>query len=366
MGVPPIGGFSSAVTTLRDVPGNGATVQEELDRLVVGGLPGVFAYTEDASRTPTFHTAGAANLASGSIMSPEMHYRVGSTTKTFTAVIVLQLVAEGRLTLDDLVQRHVPDLPIPNGDRLTIEHLLRMRSGLFDFEDDASLLGDLDAHLRPVSLDCVIELALRGPTRFEPSERYEYCNSNYCLLEVVIERITGQLLGAELSERIFGPLRLQHTSYPEEDDLSLPEPYIRGYELTDEGWQECSHVFFGRGDGAIVSTAVDVTRFFRALLVDRILVPGDLLKEMMTVLPDDPAPAELYGLGLFRDDLPNGPVWGHSGGGFGYGHAPFVRLDNKRIAIVMRNASFGFRQSHTEGLANQLSFTPEFRSSLYT
>lgn len=340
--------------------------QTELDRLVAGGLPGAFAYTEDAFGRPTFRCAGTADLASGSTMTPEMHYRIGSTTKTFTAVVVLQLVAEGRLRLGDLVHQHVPDLPIPNGDRLTIEHLLRMRSGLFDFEDDPSLLGDLDAHLRPVSLDQVIAMAIEGPTRFEPGERYEYCNSNYCLLEVVIEHITGRTLGAELSERIFRPLRLQHTSYPQEDDLSLPEPYIRGYELTDEGWRECSQVFFGRGDGAIVSTAAEVARFFRALLVDRTLVPGDLVAAMMTVLPDKPAPAEPYGLGLLRDDLPGGPVWGHSGGGFGYGHAPFVRLDGQQIAIVMRNASFGFRQAHTEGLASQLSFTPEFRSSLYT
>ena len=270
------------------------------------------------------------------------------------------------MSLDDLVQQHVLDLTIPNADRLTIEHLLRMRSGLFDFEDDPSLLGDLDAHRQPVSLDHVIELALRGPTRFEPGERYEYCNSNFCLLEAVIQQVTGHSLGAELIGRIFEPLRLKHTSYPHEDDLSLPEPFIRGYELTDEGWRECSHVFFGRGDGAIVSTAIDVARFYRALLIDRTLIPGDLLAQMMTVLPDEPAPAELYGLGLFSDDLPTGPAWGHSGGGFGYGHAPSVRLESRQIAIVMRNASFGFRQTHNEDLASQLSFTPEFRSSLYT
>ena len=73
----------------------GAAVQDELDRLVAGGLPGAFAYREDANGTPIFQAAGAADLVSGSVMSPELHYRIGSTTKTFTAVVVLQLVDEG-------------------------------------------------------------------------------------------------------------------------------------------------------------------------------------------------------------------------------------------------------------------------------
>ena len=153
-------------------------VQAELDRLVEGGLPGAFAYVDDADGTSSFWTAGVADLATGAVMTPRTHYRIGSTTKTFTAVVVLQLLGEGRLSLDDLVQDLLPDLPIPNGGRLTVEHLFRMRSGLFDFEDDPSLLGDLQAHLRPVPLARVIELALRGPTSFEPGERFEYCNSD--------------------------------------------------------------------------------------------------------------------------------------------------------------------------------------------
>jgi D-alanyl-D-alanine carboxypeptidase len=146
--------------------------QAELDRLVEGGLPGAFVYLEDADGTSRFWTAGVADLETGAAMTATSHYRIGSTTKTFTAVVVLQLIGEGRLALDDLVQER-PDLPIPNGDRLTIEHLLRMRSGLFDFEDDPSLLGNLEAHLRPVSLAHINELAVRGPTKFLPGERFE-------------------------------------------------------------------------------------------------------------------------------------------------------------------------------------------------
>jgi D-alanyl-D-alanine carboxypeptidase len=348
--------------------------QAELDRLVEAGLPGAFVYVEDADGTARFWTAGVADLGTGAPMTPTSHYRIGSTTKTFTAVVVLQLVGEGRLALDDLVQERLPDLPIPNGDRLTIDHLLRMRSGLFDFEDDSSLLGNLEAHLRPVSLARVNELAVRGPTKFLPGERFDYCNSNFCLLEAIVERVTRRGLGEEMRERIFEPLDLTQTTYPDEDDLSLPEPYIRGYDRTDDGWRECSVEFFGRGDGAIVSTAADVARFLRALLMEPTLLSPDLLELMMSTVPD-PEPTELkmfgvstpvrYGLGLFSHPVECGTVWGHSGGGYGYVHTPFVRLDTGRIAIVMRNASFGFHKPAYEELARTLTFTPDFRSDLY-
>jgi hypothetical protein len=95
---------------------------------------------------------------------------------------------------------------------------------------------------------------------------------------------------------------------------------------------------------------------------------------MMSVVDDHP-PAELsllgvkapvhYGLGLFGRPTDCGTVWGHSGGGFGYGHLPFVRLETGRVAILMRNASFGFREATNHELADRLVFTPEFRSSLF-
>ena len=296
-------------------------------------------------------------------MAPEDHYRVGSTTKTFTAVVVLQLVAEGRLALDDLVASRLPGRAVANGDVLTVEHLLRMRSGLFDFEDGPSLLGDLDAHLAPYSLGEVLDLGLRGPASFRPGERFAYCNTNFCVLEAVVEHVTGRSLGRELGERVFGPLGLEHTSYPAQDDLSLPEPFIRGYDDAGAGWRDCSRAFFGRGDGALISNAGDLSRFFRALLGGRLL-PGDLLTQMQTIVPDDPAPRFAYGLGLIADPLPSGTVWGHSGGGFGYFHLPFLDPVTGRFVVCMRNGTAGFR---TDATAPALpTFSPELRALAYT
>jgi D-alanyl-D-alanine carboxypeptidase len=337
-------------------------IQEELNNLVSAGLPGVFVYIEEVDGSSQFYTAGVADLTSKKIMTPESHYRVGSTTKTFTAVVTLQLIDEGKLSFNDTMKDRLPDVAIPNNDSLLIEHLLRMRSGLFDFEDDPSLLGNLDAHLQPCSLKHAIDLSIKHPAVFEPGKKYTYCNTNFCILELIIERITRHSLAEEFARRIFDPLEMRDTSYPAEDDLTLPEPYIRGYERTDDGWRECSEVFFGRGDGALITTAIDLSKFFRALLLERKLLSQRLLKQMMTVIQDDPAAERSYGLGLIADPLQCGPVWGHSGAGFGYRNFPFLNLENGRFAVFMQNGTYGFRLAK----ANTPGFSNEFRAMVYT
>ena len=342
------------------------TIQQELDCMIGAGLPGAFVYVEDAHGTSHFYTAGFADLARHQRMTADSHYRIGSTTKTFTAVVTLQLVAEGRLTLQDMLGDHLPDLPIPNAAHLTIEHLLRMRSGLFDFEDDPRLLGNLDAHLRPYSSLALVELALHHPAVFLPGEQFAYCNTNFCLLELVIERVTGRLLGEELAQRIFEPLAMSQTRYPNDDDLSLPKPYICGYDYTGQTWRECSETCFGRGDGAIISTAFDQARFFRALF-NGALLPSTLLEQVMTIVPDSPntPPARFaYGLGVIAHPTSCGTVWGHSGRGYGYVNYPFLHLETGRFAVCMLNGTYGFK-TIDPGAATRPRFTDELRALAY-
>jgi D-alanyl-D-alanine carboxypeptidase len=340
-------------------------VERELGRVVRAGLPGAFVLIEDPGGSSQFLTAGWADLDAQTPMTPESHYRVGSTTKTFTAVVALQLVSEGRFGLDDTLGELVPDIGVPVADRMTIEHLLRMRSGLFDFEDDPSLLGNLDAHRVPVSLERAVELGIRHPLLFEPGARFSYCNTNFCLLELVIERVTGQGLGDAMRERIIDSLGLAGTQFPPEAQLVLPEPFIRGYERTRDGWEECSEVFLGRGDGALISTAVDLATFFRALLVEGRLLDAEMLARMMEILPDEPPAAEAYGLGLIADPLACDVVWGHGGGGFGYKNLPYMRLATGRFAVFMLNGSYGYRASPVTPPGGRPSFSPRFRASVY-
>jgi D-alanyl-D-alanine carboxypeptidase len=340
-------------------------IQVELNRVVDAGVPGAFAYLEAPDGTSQFYSAGWADLATQQQMTPDSSYRVGSTTKTFTAVVLLQLVAEGQLALHDMLQDRLPDLLVPNADTLTVEHLLRMRSGLFDFEDDPRLQGDLEAHLHPWSLADAISLGITHPALFVPGTQYAYCNTNFCLLELLIERTTGHALSEELASRIFAPLGMATSGYPAEFDLTLPEPYIRGYERTREGWRECSQVFFGRGDGALLSTARDLARFFRALLREKSLLPEPLLTQMMHVVPDDPPAEEAYGLGLIADPLPCGTVWGHAGGGYGYDNLPYLHLATGRFAVFMLNGSYGFHAATDPAIGERPRFSKEVRALAY-
>lgn len=129
-------------------------LQRECHRLIEAGLPGAFVYREDADGASQFYTAGFADLTTQQHMTPDLHYRVGSTTRAFTAKVLLQLLAGGKLKLYDPLEKWLPDLPILNATSLAIEHLLRMRCGLFDFEDDPSLLGDLDGGKYDDRKDC--------------------------------------------------------------------------------------------------------------------------------------------------------------------------------------------------------------------
>ncbi len=239
-----------------------------------------------------------------------------------------------------------------------------MRSGLFDFEDDPSLLGDIEAHFYPYSAEHVVNLASQHPVLFAPDGKYKYCNTNFCILELIIERITGNTLTTEFAQRIFKPLGLKNSSYPLVEDLTLPEPYIRGYERTDDGWLECSKVFFGRGDGALISTARDLARFFRALLIEEKLLSREYLRQMMSIIADDPPAEDPYGLGLMGDPQPCGMLWGHSGGGYGYGNLSTIRLDTGRFGLLMINGSYyGFQI--TEVNRQRPRFSPLVRTAIF-
>ena len=113
---------------------------------------------------------------------------------------------------------------------------------------------------------------------------------------------------------------------------------MRGYQWTEEGWKECSGIF-GRGDGALVSTASDQARFFRALLGGR-LIPEQLLKSIMTVAFDDPPAEEPYGMGLLMPRAAGGQLCGHSGSGYGYVNDAYFQLESDRFAVCAMNGTF--------------------------
>jgi D-alanyl-D-alanine carboxypeptidase len=263
---------------------------------------------------------------------------VASITKPFVATVVLELVAEGKLTLDDTVEKWRPGL-VPNGGALTIRELLNHTSGLYDFTEDlawqrATIADPLRVWL-PREL---VAVATSHPLYFPPGTDWHNSNTNYVVLGLVIEAATGMTVGHQLELRIFGPLGLGATSFPStiETDGRLVHGNIGPASLpTLTGLFDVTSLLSPSGSwaaGAIVSNADNVTTFFARLLGGRVLRP-DLLAAMRTVTP----PAENYGLGLARVETPCGRAFGHNGDVPGYRTSVLARPNGSRVAVVMVN-----------------------------
>ncbi|MFI0965294.1 serine hydrolase domain-containing protein [Streptomyces sp. NPDC021080] len=270
------------------------TVDAALTRLVTrGGAPAAALLVGDAS--------GSRFASTGNGMARSDHFRAGSITKSFIATVVLQLAAEHRLSLSDSVDGHLPGLVRGAGNdgrRLTLRALLHHTSGLYDFT--RTTRGAV-----PVTPLQALRIALTHPP--VGRGRYAYSNTNYVLLGMIIEKVTGHSYATEAERRIITPLHLTGTSFPG-GRTSLPAPHGRAYAADGSDVTELDPRVAGAA-GELVSTLADLNRFYAALLGGRLLPPRRL-REML----DTRAAHGSYGMGLFPVKLPCGTtVWGHNG-----------------------------------------------------
>ena len=306
-----LAGGSSAATA---PPSKNAELRKALDAVVAAGVPGALMLVRDGDHTVR-HASGYGNLAPRTRMRVTDRFRIGSETKMFVSTVVLQLVGEGKLSLDDTVERRLPGL-IPNGSDITVRQLLNHTSGLYDYAEDKAFLAQLDNRRKVWAPRRLIALGTAHKPVFPPGTKWGYSNTGYIALGLIVEAATGHTLGSELRERIFEPLRLRATSFDTRPQIA--GRYAHGYSrlskprLYDVSFVEPS-LFWAAG--AIVSTVDDLARFHDALLRGRLLRP-DLLAAMKTTV--QVTPEQGYGLGMIRWRFPCGTFWGHGGGIFGY------------------------------------------------
>ncbi|AFR29682.1 D-alanyl-D-alanine carboxypeptidase [Arthrobacter sp. Rue61a] len=267
-------------------------------------------------------------------VSTEDHIRVGSVTKTWTTTAILQMVQEGKLSLDDPVSRHRPD--VPNGDNITIDQLLTMRSGLFNYTETLELNSAMDTDpQRAWQPDELLALAYKHPPYFAPGQGFHYSNTNTVLLGLIAEKIAGKPLGQLFKERIFEPLGMTGTVFPDIASNSIPEPHPQGYffgdnvmtmtnpALPEAMQQEANAGTLAPNDvtdvnpswawaaGSGISTATDLKTLGEALVNGKLLNAELQQKRLETVTPtnpDDPRSAS-YGLGIAKF----GNLYGHTG-----------------------------------------------------
>ncbi|HXT93572.1 MAG TPA: serine hydrolase domain-containing protein [Trebonia sp.] len=331
-------GGSGQQVSAQSVPGRPpAGLQEVANQMVAAGAPGVIIMSRNG-RQVSHVVAGLADKATRQPMQPQDKVYIASITKTFTATVVLQLAAEGRLSLDDSVQQLLPGVITGHGydpARITARQLLQQTSGIRDYVDAPGFLTPqgLQKTYQPQQL---VDIALQqGP----PVSGWLYSNTNYILLGMIIQKVTGQSPGTEISRRILTPLRLRDTSFPL-TRTQITAPYAHGYygpvDVTNAVNPSAPWTA-----GAMISTVDDVARFYRALLTGRLLPPAQQRELLATIPVNDTGElfAEHYGLGIYSVQLSCGTAWGHDGGApQGYKTIAYTSQDGSRQAVMIYNS----------------------------
>ncbi len=289
------------------------------------------------------------------------HYRIGSITKTMTATIILQLAHEGELSLDDPISKYRPD--VPNGDNITIAQLLDMRSGLAGYTENHAFQRAVDEDPERIwSPDDLLALAFSEPVSFPPGTAWQYSNTNYILLGLVMEDVTGQTVPELFQERLFDPLGMHATVMPALDDASMPTVYAHGYqygtaektfgtdpalpadeqqaaadgELLPADWSGANPSIAWTA-GSVISTADDLVVWTKALVDGALLDPETQAHRLASIQPIDPDQPDgpAYGSGMIRA----GSYYGHAGQISGYESQVVRDPDTDTTIVVLASLS---------------------------
>ena len=289
---------------------------------------------------------GIADLENEVPASGKGVYRIGSITKMFTAAAILLLEEEGKLGLDDPLQKFLPDYPDIAG-KVTIRHLLNHTSGIFSFTDIPNRRIDMRLDHSHEEILAKFE---DTPLAFEPGEKFKYCNSGYHLLGMVIESVSGQKYHEFLQERIFDPLELTTTTY--DRHLKIIPNRVSGYAKWGDSIVNAQYVSMRQpfAAGALASTARDLLKWQRALATHQLLKP-ESYKKMTSpaALPD--GKKSLYGLGCFLGKVDEHRVIGHGGGIPGFVSELAYFPDEELAIVVLTNAGRNTPRSISRAIA---------------
>jgi D-alanyl-D-alanine carboxypeptidase len=313
------------------------------------GLPGVSAAILFSDGTMWRGSSGLADVESGRPVTRDTQFAVASISKTFLAARILTLIESGDLGLDDSVAAYLPDLALDEG--ITVRRLLDHTSGLHDYfydpDIDEALLADRD---RVWTADDV--LGYIGKPYFRPGKGWQYSNTNYVILGLLAEQVTGEPLATQLRTEFLDPLGLGHTHYQGFEDPRGPLALayrFNGPELDEtpiplgDGTDVVpftSVVTAAGSAGSLASTAEDLVTWARALYDGDVLSPKSRLAMVADVQVTAPfEPSIPYGLGVQAATVDGRPTLGHSGRLLG--SRTVIRwLPDERIAIaVLTNQS---------------------------
>jgi len=316
-------------------------LDQDLNKLKI---PGMQAYIRTANGKTWSGASGTTDLGRKHALQPDHILRVGSVTKTFTAVIILKRVEEGYLKLDDPLARWYPDFP--NAESITIRQLLNHTSGIPEIIPKILMKSIIPS--TNWQTQKLVEIAAGEKPLFTPGNAFSYSNANYILLGLIAEKVTGKTAVQLLHEIIIDPLGLQHTFFVPYEQT--PAALVPGWDrdlshfpgMLDIGVKNTSWATGAYTSGALISNASDLATFYENLFDGALLSPT-MMKEM-TAYIDAPNPgfAEQtgYGLGLMQLDIDGQELVGHVGEFMGSTAIALVSPTEKYTIVVVCDLSF--------------------------
>src|SRR5436189_1006282 len=308
-------------------------------------------------------TYGTTLLGATTPPRADTHFRIASNTKTMTAAVIMQLAQESKLSLEDPVSKYVPG--VPNGDNITIAQLLEMRSGLYNYTNAPEFSASLDRdHTKVWSPAELLAIAFAHPPNFPPGTAYEYNNTNYALLGLIIEKVDGRPLAQAMQDRLFDPLNMQHTELPSSNVNTIPEPYSHGYlygsssvalvgeppyspevqaaaragTLLPKDYTDVNHSNVAAA-GGVISTADDLTTWIKALVGGKVFNADYQRRWFDSLQPEDPSKpkGQKYGYGIAQLSWGPNTIYFHGGETPGYNSKISYDPANDMTLIVWTN-----------------------------
>jgi D-alanyl-D-alanine carboxypeptidase len=289
-------------------------------------------------RTPQgtwINAYGEADPSTHAPMAPGMHTRIGSVTKTFTGTLILQLAEQGKLRLSDTIDQYVPG--IPNGNRITLQMLADMTSGVASYTKSTAFTDVYFAKPETVfTPDQLVQIGVAKSPVFEPGAEFDYSNTNTVLLGQVIEKVTGQPIDQVMQQLILGPLKLANTSWPG-TSTDMPSPYAQGFTLQGDAatpqnpsnatnWNPA----WGWTAGELISNIDDLLTYDRALGTGQGLLQPATQAERLRSFPG----AAGYGIAMGCVD-----GWvGHTGELPGYNTSVYYDTTTDTSVVVQTNS----------------------------
>jgi len=312
-------------------PSFDAKAQAELDRVMekvmeANQLPGAVVGVWVPGQGTWIAAKGKADVETDRAMKTTDKFRIASITKTFTSNMVLQLADEGKIELDDRLDKYLPEIPF--SDQITIRQLLNHTSGIIDDNDSVDDIVDADPLKKWEPME-VVEAYTGGELGEEPGKQINYSNAGYIILGMVIEKVSGDTVENVLQEKIARPLGLENTYFPEGPDIS--GDYAHGYD----GTEDVTHIDMSWDwtAGAMISTLDDL-KIWAKVFTEGELLSDEMHEEQLTLVDFPKGRGQIkYGLGTYYEF----GFLGHDGADLGYQSDMMYYPEQEATIIILFN-----------------------------